>query len=70
MVKVRVYEYQRQAVYWFKAWTRAHDDEIVGMNRRDLCVLLRSGDELHFVCKSGFDRWSRGRKYMIEQWEG
>lgn len=53
----------------FEEFTREHDEEIIGINRHSRFVLLRSGDEVHFVCESGFDRWSRGRKYQIEEWE-
>ena len=69
MIRVRVFKFHRRAEFAFKEWAREHYDEIIGMNRPGLYVLLRCGDELHFVCKSGFDRWSRGRKYKIEQWE-
>ena len=68
MIRVRVFDYYRHAEYYFKEWTREHGEDIIGMNRRNLMVLTRSGDELHFVPMSGFDKWSRGRKYKIEQW--
>ena len=35
----------------------------------DRTVMLRNGDEIHFICQSSFDNWQRGRKYQIEEWE-
>lgn len=68
MVRVRVYKYKRHAVYWFNAWTRAHEDELLSVNRHSLSVVLKNGDELHFVCKSAFERWAQGKKYSIDGW--
>ena len=65
MIKVMIFPSHRRAEYAFKEWTREHEDEILGLNRRNLSTILRSGDELHFVCESGFERWARGRKYEI-----
>lgn len=65
MIKVMIFPSHRRAEYAFEEWTREHEDEILGLNRRNLSVIIRSGDELHFVCESGFVRWARGRKYEI-----
>lgn len=69
VIKVRVFKYHRQAEFYWKEFTREHDDEIIGLNRKRLSALLRDGTELHFVCWSGFDNWSRGRKYEIVEWQ-
>lgn len=68
MIRVRVFRYRRWALTEFQDFTREHDAEILGMNRHNLSVILRSGDELHFVPHSSFDNWSRGRKFEIEEW--
>ena len=65
MIKVMIFPSHRRAEYAFKEWTREHEDEILGLNSRDLSVINRSGDELHFECESGFERWAKGRKYEI-----
>lgn len=70
MTRVRVYKFKHRAEYWFEKWTREYEDKIQGMNRANTCVILRNGDELHFVCVSEFDNWRRGRKYKLELWEG
>lgn len=69
MIKVRVYKFQRRAIFHFEEFTKEHDEEIIGINRHSRTVMLRNGDEIHFICQSSFDNWQRGRKYQIEEWE-
>lgn len=66
MIRVRVYCNYRHAEYWFKAWTRSHEDEIQRIDRWSLRVVLKNGDELHFVPQSTFERWSMGRHWVEE----
>lgn len=68
MIRVRVYRYRRWALTEFQDFTREHEEEILGLNRHSLSVILRNGDELHFVTHSSFDNWSRGRMFEIEEW--
>lgn len=68
MIRVRVFDYKRHADYYFRKFVEEHRDEIFTVTRRPLMVWLKNGDELHFVPRSGFDNWQRGRKYTIEQW--
>lgn len=66
MIRVRVYPYYRHAEYWFKAWTRSHKDEIKSIDRWSRRVVLKNGDELHFVPRSTFEWWSMGRHWVEE----
>ena len=66
MIRVRVYPFRRTAEYYFREWTREHEAEIQGINRAKRAVVLRNGDELHFVTESGFERWSRGKHWVEE----
>ena len=66
MIRVRVYRYRRYAEYYFWEWTRNHEDEIQRIDRGSLRVVLKNGDELHFVPQSTFERWSMGKRWVEE----
>lgn len=66
MIRVRVYRNYHHAEYWFNAWTRSHEDEIQGMNRANLAVVLKNGDTLYFVSQGSFERWKMGKQWVEE----
>ena len=68
MIYVRVFDYKRHADYGFHRFVVKHADEILTVTKQPLMVWLKNGDEVHFVPKSSFNNWRRGRKYTIEQW--
>lgn len=68
MIKVRVFKYYRQAKWEFENFKK-NNDEVMGTDMLNMSLLLRNGDELHFVPVSSFEKWRMGRKFEIEQWD-
>lgn len=66
MIYAHIYEYMRNANYFAYRFIDDHRDEIEKIKRPSrYVVILKNGDEHHFLSRAVYDVWSMGRTYMI-----
>lgn len=66
MIYAHIYEYMRDADYFAYRFIDDRHDEIEKIKRPSrYIVILKNGDEHHFLSRAVYDRWSMGRTYMI-----
>ena len=66
MIYAHIFEYMRNAEYYAYRFIDDHHDEIEKIKRPSrFIILLKNGDEHHFLSWAIYDRWCMGRTYMI-----
>ena len=55
----------READFQMRLYLQSHYEEIEKMNRGDLIIYMKNGDERHFVPRRCFEKWRLGRREYI-----
>lgn len=67
MIYAHIYEYMRDANYFAYRFIDDRHDEIEKIKRPSgYIVILKNGDEHHFLSRAEYYRWRKGRTYMID----
>ena len=66
MIHAHIFEYIRDAYYYAYRFAAEHCNEIEKIKKTSIfIVILKNGDEHHFLGCAVYDKWCRGRTYMI-----
>ena len=66
MIYAHIYEYMQNAHYYACRFVDEHRHEIEKIKRPSrFIILLKNGDEHHFMSWAIYERWCMGRTYMI-----
>lgn len=66
MIHAHIFEHMRDAHYYAYRFIDEHRHEIEKIKRPSIfIVILKNGDEHHFLSSAVCDKWCRGRTYMI-----
>lgn len=60
-----IYEYHRRALYDFKEFLKANDDEVEKASRAQMYIRLKNGETYWFIPERQFDYWACGRTYDL-----
>ena len=66
MIHAHIFEYMRDAHYYAYRFIDEHRNEIEKIKKPSIyIVILKNGDEHHFLSRAVCDKWCLGRTYMI-----
>ena len=67
MIYAHIFEYMSNAHYYACRFIDEHRNEIEKTKRTlTFIVILKNGDEHHFLSRAVYDEWRLGRTYMID----
>ena len=67
MIHAHIFENMQRAHYYAYHFIDEHRHKIEKTKRTLIyIIILKNGDEHHFLSRAVYDKWSMGRNYMID----